>query len=145
MTQPERQISAGDQQAWDDVFRCASSEERRRWLDLAGRRGVPSSREIAFSGNGHHKAPETALVSRLFAGELPELEPLMVDATPLRPETALDDSQRRAVALALQTPDIAMIDGGPGSGKSRVVAETIAAAVQQDQRILFLAPEAAAI
>src|SRR5439155_8860667 len=57
----------------------------------------------------------------------------------------LDAVQREAAAKALATPDIFLVQGRPGSGKSRVVAEIIAQATARGERVLLLAPTAAAI
>src|SRR5262249_60913358 len=57
----------------------------------------------------------------------------------------LDETQRLAVARALATPDVALILGHAGSGKTRVVAELLRQAERLGQRVLFVAPTAAAI
>jgi AAA domain len=49
------------------------------------------------------------------------------------------------VARALQTPDISLIQGRPGTGKSRVLAEIIRQATALGQRVLFLPPASAAL
>jgi hypothetical protein len=60
-------------------------------------------------------------------------------------DQALDATQSAAVAAALQTPDICLIQGLPGTGKSRVVAEIIRQAVARGDRVLFLSPWPAAL
>jgi hypothetical protein len=74
------------------------------------------------------------------------------DLTPLRPppldeteSAGLDPAQREAVARALATPDICLIQGLPGTGKSRVAARLVAAAAARGQRVLLLAPGGAAL
>ncbi len=57
----------------------------------------------------------------------------------------MDRTQRDAVARAVATPDVCLIQGFPGTGKSRVVAEIILQAAQRGQRILFLASTPAAL
>ena len=47
--------------------------------------------------------------------------------------------QREAVSRALATPDICLIQGLPGTGKSRVVAEIVLQAAQRGERVLLLA------
>ncbi len=47
------------------------------------------------------------------------------------------DEQRDFVHKALNTPDIAVLEGPPGSGKSTVILELILQLVQQGKRILF--------
>jgi hypothetical protein len=51
----------------------------------------------------------------------------------------LDPSQRAAVSLALRTPDIALVQGRPGSNQDQVAAATISAAVHRGERVLLVA------
>jgi hypothetical protein len=73
------------------------------------------------------------------------------DLTPVRPPPAeafdagLDPAQREALARALHTPDVCLVQGLPGTGKSRVVARLVAAAAAAGRRVLLLAPGGAAL
>src|SRR5262249_46864236 len=60
-------------------------------------------------------------------------------------DTALDAAQRDAVAKAVHTPDVFLLQGLPGTGKSRVVAEIVAQAAARGERVLLVAPAAPAI
>ena len=60
-------------------------------------------------------------------------------------DTTLDEVQREAVARALHTPDICLIQGPAGTGKSGVVTEIIRQATERGERVLFLAPSPAAL
>ncbi|HEY8504256.1 MAG TPA: AAA domain-containing protein, partial [Gemmataceae bacterium] len=60
----------------------------------------------------------------------PPFEPIDAD---------LDPDQRDAVARALASPDLYLIRGLPGSGKTRAVVELIRQAVRRGERVLFLA------
>jgi hypothetical protein len=62
-----------------------------------------------------------------------------IDAQDLHP------NQREAVAKALATPDICLIQGIPVSGKSRVAAEIIARATARGDSVLLTAPQAATV
>lgn len=46
-------------------------------------------------------------------------------------------AQRRSVEVALGTPDFALIEGPPGSGKTAVVTELVVQAVRRGQRVLL--------
>jgi hypothetical protein len=98
--------------------------------------------------NGPHSADEDTasrqLLNRLLNGQTVDLEPLRPGPVEIH-DTALDDVQREAVARALATPDLCLIQGLPGTGKSRTVAEMIVQATARGQRILFLAPTTAAL
>ena len=48
-------------------------------------------------------------------------------------------------ARAFQTPDVCLIQGHAGSGKSRTAAEIVAQAVARGERVLLLAPTAAGV
>src|SRR5207247_1130973 len=57
----------------------------------------------------------------------------------------LDDLQRQAVMRALSTPDLFLLQGLPGTGKSRVVAEILLQAAQRGWRVLLLAGHTASL
>jgi hypothetical protein len=48
--------------------------------------------------------------------------------------------QREAKALALNTPDIALIHGPPGTGKTTVICSIVEELVKRGQRVLLVAP-----
>jgi hypothetical protein len=53
---------------------------------------------------------------------------------------ALNESQRQAVAFALAAPDLAILHGPPGTGKTTAVAELIRLAVARGEKVLACAP-----
>jgi hypothetical protein len=131
---------------WDDFFRGASPEQQQELLALARRQGVIYAHQLPPAGNGSHPPAEgwRQFLTRLLAGQTDGLEPLRVP--PAAPGAApLDDLQREAVARALETPDVCLIQGLPGTGKSHVIAEVITRAAGRGERILFLAPNPEAI
>src|SRR5262249_4563184 len=57
----------------------------------------------------------------------------------------VDDLQRQAVARAIGMPDLLLLQGLPGTGKSRVLTEILLQAVARGWRILFLAGRTASL
>jgi len=78
------------------------------------------------------------------AGQITRLAPTYPEPVAIN-DGELDSVQRDAVARALHTPDICLIQGLAGTGKSRVVTEIIAQLAARGQRVLFVAPAPAAI
>jgi ATP-dependent RNA/DNA helicase IGHMBP2 len=66
-------------------------------------------------------------------------KPLPVDAA------SLDASQTSAVAFALAAPEVALIHGPPGTGKTTTVVALIAEAIGRGQRVLACAASNAAV
>jgi hypothetical protein len=84
------------------------------------------------------------LLSALLNGSAQDLQPLRPPAVACH-DRELDATQREAVARALGTPDVCLIQGYPGTGKSRVVTEILLQAARRGERVLFLAPTTAAL
>lgn len=59
---------------------------------------------------------------------------------PIRCKSILNESQESAVAFALESKDIAIIHGPPGTGKTTTLAELIYQSVRRGQRVLACAP-----
>ncbi|TAL98757.1 MAG: hypothetical protein EPN73_02265 [Paraburkholderia sp.] len=67
------------------------------------------------------------------------------DLAPLAPMAISADGdqsarQQQAKALALNTPDIALIHGPPGTGKTTVICSIVEELVKRGQRVLLVAP-----
>src|SRR5262245_45237587 len=126
---------------WEDLYHNLPPEQQSALLALAARQGLLHA----------HQLPDPAalsqrrqLLSQLLTGKVPEFPP--APATPLDwVDTALDPAQREAVARAVHTPDVCLIQGLPGSGKSRVVAEIVTQATARGERVLLVAPHEAAL
>jgi hypothetical protein len=129
---------------WEELLHAADPAQRQQLLELAARQGVLYTPQITPPPNGSLKPIQRPLLAALLAGPVPHLEPVrLVPGEPL--DSALDSAQREAVDRALGTPDLCLIQGGPGTGKSRVIAEIVARAAQRGQRVLLLAPSPAAL
>src|SRR5262245_13008680 len=129
---------------WEDLFRNASPDQQRELLSLAGRQGVLYAHQLPQAGNGTAADRHRPLLTRILTCQASQLPPLRT--TPLTfHDDALDDVQRDAVARAIQTPDVCLVQGLPGTGKSRVVAEIVTQAAVRGERVLLAAPNAAAI
>ncbi len=131
---------------WEDLFHRASPGQQQDLLALAGRQGIVYAHQVAVgeNGNGAARATRRTLLPALLNGQTKELE--AVRPSPLETvDAALDPWQRAAVARAVQTPDICLIQGTPGTGKSRVIAEILLQAARRGERVLFVAPAAAAL
>src|SRR5262249_49179458 len=105
---------------WDDLFHIASPAQQQDLLALARRQRVVYGHQLPPANGTSDRA--RYLLGRLLEGHTQDLEP--VRAVPGNVTDAdLDEGQRDAVAKAVQTPDVCLIQGLPGTGKSRVVAE----------------------
>jgi superfamily I DNA and/or RNA helicase len=60
-------------------------------------------------------------------------------------DAKLDESQRNAVAFALNSSDIAVIHGPPGTGKTTTLVELIRQAVRRGDKVLVCAPSNLAV
>jgi hypothetical protein len=132
------------------VFRNASPAQQEELLALASRQGLVYAHQLPTNNGAQpHAAPPDDprclnLFSRLLQGQTGDLQPIRPRLVPVF-DTGLDERQREAVARALASPDICLIQGLPGTGKSRVVAEIVSQAAARGDRVLLAAPAAAAV
>jgi hypothetical protein len=131
---------------WEDIFHGAPPALKQELLDLARRQGVLYVHQLPRERNGSpaETNPGPAVWTSLVEGDVRAWEPVRADPAVVR-EPGLDSAQREAVAKAMTTPDICLIRGLPGTGKSRVVAALAAEAVARGERVLLLAQSAAAL
>jgi hypothetical protein len=131
---------------WEELFRTASPQQQQELLALARRQGVLYAHQLPAPSNGSPAPADggRALLTNLLAGQTDGLEPLRVPPAPPG-ESPLDEAQRGAVARALETPDVCLVQGLPGTGKSHVIAEIVTRAAARGERVLLLAPNGAAL
>ncbi|MFO0844304.1 MAG: AAA domain-containing protein [Gemmataceae bacterium] len=128
---------------WEQWYRSASVAQRGQLLDQARQQGLLFAHQLPPAEGGIDPTSCASRVAELLAGRA---RPDAVTVDPVEPvDSALDDGQRQAVARALSTPDVALIQGYPGSGKSRVVAEVLRQAARRSWRALLVAPEGPAV
>src|SRR4051794_99779 len=99
---------------WEDLFRSIAPAQQRELLALAQRQGVLYAHQLPPLGNGTPADPGRQLLARLLGGRTEELEPIRPVPVEVA-DSALDAAQREAVARALQTPDICLVQGLPGT------------------------------
>src|SRR5262249_60787522 len=126
--------------------KTASPENTRHLPPPPGARGLSPPPHPPATRNGSPPSTERGRqwLAALLAGQIDDLEPVPTDLVEVF-DSALDETQREAVARALHTPDLCLIQGLPGTGKSRVVAELVTQAAARGERILLLAPTAVAV
>jgi hypothetical protein len=126
---------------WEDWYQRASAAQQQDLLAIAIQKGIVYAPQLTTLPEA---PPPRPLLASLLNGHLHDLiphQPAPVNVL----DTQLDAAQRDAVARAITTPDVCLIEGHPGSGKSRVLAEIIRQANLRHQRVLLVAPTAAAI
>jgi hypothetical protein len=135
---------------WGELFRTVPDAEQEQLLALARRQGLLYLHQLPPHGNGTATAKSAEpnetdqLLAVLLSGQTNALE--VVRARRMAAiDPGLDAIQREAVAQALSTPDVFLLAGLPGTGKSRVVAEILTQAAVRGERVLFVAPTSAAI
>lgn len=126
--------------AWEEIYRAASPARQRELLALARSQGVLYYGQIAAAANGAiGLEPAARLLAILQSEHAEELEPVRAVPPGTFFDPELDAAQRQAVARALETPDICLIQGWPGTGKSRMLVEVILQAVSRGERIVLVA------
>ncbi len=128
---------------WEEWYQRASPAQQQELVALAQRQGILYTFQLP-APDSTVVAPPRPLLGALLNGQLHDLEPHRPPAVDVA-DSDLDTGQRQAVSLALSTPDIGLIQGYPGTGKSRTIAEILRQAARRGQRVLFLAPGAAAL
>src|SRR5262249_49398569 len=129
---------------WEEWYSTATDNERLQVLQLAREQGVVSTAQLP----PREPAPaRRSLLADLLAGpgdvqpNLPPVQPVCF--TPFNED--LSPAQRLAVARALGTPDLALVRGYPGPGKSAVVTEVLRQASRAGLRTLFVARSSAGL
>jgi hypothetical protein len=134
--------SEGEASLWTAWYFRASPAQQQEALLRALQQGIVYAHQLTAPPSS--AAPCRSFLSSLLNGQVTELGPLHPPALEFH-DGELDPMQREAVARAVATPDVCLIQGLPGTGKSRVVAEILVQAAQRGERILFLAPTTAAL
>ena len=130
--------------SWEDWFRHAGPHQRAAALGLAQQQGLLYPHQLPAATNGVKpvaaaKESETsAFVASLLGGKA-EAPPRFSLETLSFIDNHLDDLQKQAVLRAISTPDLFLLQGLPGTGKSRVLTEVILQAASRGWRVLFLA------
>jgi hypothetical protein len=131
--------------AWDRFFQGLSPDQQSELTRLASEQGLLHTHQLPVSSNGvvpPSGGHTTTRVGEILAGNVQDLPAVRPVATPPH-DTALDAGQRAAVARALSATDITLIQGLPGTGKSRVIAEILHQAAKRGERTLVLGRTAA--
>lgn len=123
---------------WNSLFPALLPIQQQALLALALRQGCLRAGQIP---NGVHQPSDraraffTALLQDSAFSQLAPFQP-----EPIQPiDGELDAAQQAAVAIAIQTPDLAVIRGLPGTGKSRVIAEIVRQSARAGRRVLVVA------
>lgn len=137
---PRPETAPGRVPLWEEIFGGATPAQQAELLSLARGQGLLYAHQLPAVRNGTPAAAERArqLLNHVFGGQVDELDPVPIGPVEFL-DTALDAAQRDAVLRAVHSPDLCLIDGLPGTGKSRVVAEIVAQAAAQGERVLVLA------
>lgn len=137
--------------AWEDWFRHAGPQQRALALGLAQQQGFLYAHQLPAVSNGKTpiqtaaaETPSSRLMARILSGKA-EPPPPIADVTLSCCDADLDDVQQQAVLRALATPDVFMLQGLPGTGKSRTLAEIARQAARRGWRVLFLAGHTASL
>ncbi|MDT3440705.1 AAA domain-containing protein [Pseudofrankia sp. BMG5.37] len=104
-----------------------SGELRRSVSDRVSQAQLDAIKTLAAGGSANPNLLYT-LVDGVYAPYQPDL-----GAAPRRD---LDDHQKDAFARALEVPDVLLVLGPPGTGKTRTIAEIVTALVAQGRRVL---------
>lgn len=141
---PTLLTAPGSLSVWEQWYRQASLGQRQQLLDQARQQGLLYAHQLPPPETQPESAGPRSLLTSLLAGRPCSLD--TVFPCPISPtDTDLDEVQREAVARALGTPDLALINGYPGSGKTRVVVEILRQAVRSGLRVLLTSPTSAAL
>jgi hypothetical protein len=136
--------SAGAASLWEQWYEQASEAQRHEALAHARDQGLLFCHQLPAPEAAASAGPRRSLLTALLHGPAPELPP--VAGSPFAPiDGELDEWQRQAAARGLSSPDLSLVLGGPGSGKSRVVAEVLRQCAARGQRVLFLSPTPAGL
>jgi hypothetical protein len=142
---------------WNDLYCLLPADRQADLLAIAQRQGVLFGHQLPFiplpAPAAHTnvqvqatevREPARQVLATILDSDVAKAEPFAFDLlTPL--DGGLDQCQRAAVAGAVQTPDLFLIQGLPGSGKSRVVAEIIRQTISRGERVLLLAAAPSAV
>src|SRR5262245_6559625 len=128
--------------AGEEDFPALSPSQQLELLALAERQGLlPAGPARATNAPPPDADAARSDLAALFSSSNLPPAPL---AEPIEPvDRELDRFQIDAVGRALQTPDVFLIQGSPGTGKKRVIAEVIRQAVREGRRVLLVGPGAA--
>ncbi len=124
---------------WEAWYQAASATQRHQALALArGGAVVPAH---LLPGHAAPAPPAPCALGPLLTSDTP---PPAFDPPPITPfDPHLTPCQCHAAARAIATPDVALILGAAGTGKSRVAAEILHQALARGERVLFASFSAA--
>jgi hypothetical protein len=131
---------------WEGYFQHLNAPQQSELLNVAGRQGLLYADQLPASRNGtppESRPTPASKLWRVLTGPAQDLEPVRIP-NPAHSDGDLDRDQQEAVARALATPDVCVIQGLPRTGKSRVVAEIIRQMAKRGDRVLVLARTTAA-
>lgn len=140
------EASAAYAPLWDEVFARATPVEQQEMLALARRQGLVYAHQIPAHRNGSAAGLDRVRrqLQFLTSADLSNLATVETNEISFVDEQ-LDANQRIAVARALASPDVFLIQGLPGTGKSRVAAEITIQAARRGNRVVVLAASHAAL
>lgn len=128
---------------WEELYRCLPESGQHDLLALALHQGLLYSHQLPLV-DPSVLLQRRQLFAQLLAGKARDLPTPTARAFSCY-DDSLDAVQREAVARALATPDISLIQGLPGSGKSRVIAEIVHQATARGERVLLVSATAAGL
>lgn len=138
-------FEANAEMAHDDIFRGSPGPLR---LDLLGNEVTYKRLTSAVQSLTAAAADANHPAARLIAVAIGK-EMSSISSTPIYPSinffTNLNESQRKAIAMALSTKDFCVIHGPPGTGKTTTVVELIRQLVSRGDRVLAVAPSNIAV
>jgi hypothetical protein len=126
---------------WQEVYQAAGPAQRVELLALAEHQGLLYGHQLPRPTNGRPTDEVRQFLKHVLSTGVRATPPLR--AAPIRCP-GLNARQTEAVARALSTPDICLIQGFPATGKSTTAAEIVSQAAGRGERVLVVSPLAAA-
>ncbi|HEX3147127.1 MAG TPA: AAA domain-containing protein [Gemmataceae bacterium] len=127
--------------SWEETYPLLAPHQQKQLIDLATRQGYLLADQIPIV------TPPAADTVRPFLQNAlgDRLAPAPLSAPYIPVDQSLDADQQDAVARALYTPDLLLIAGPTGTGKSRVAVEIVKQTIGRGSKVLFLSPEPTAL